>query len=146
MIFRDLFRAAMICGILLLPIPAVVGQARIGSIQGVIKDPTGALLPDAKVTVTQPVTGYQQTTQTDAQGSFKLVNVPFNTYKIRVEAPGFQPTEESVDLHTNIPLTLELSLSVEETTAAVTITTGGAAMLIIDSLRHRADVPRDAGR
>jgi outer membrane receptor protein involved in Fe transport len=117
-----------------------LGQARIGSIQGVIKDPTGALVPNAKVVVTQPVTGYQQTTQTDAQGFFKLVNVPFNTYKVRVEASGFQPAEESVDLHTTIPLNVDLSLSVEETTAAVTITTGGEAMLETDRTSSDTDI------
>jgi outer membrane receptor protein involved in Fe transport len=117
-----------------------LGQARIGSIQGVIKDPTGALVPNAKVVVTQPVTGYQQTTQTDAQGFFKLVNVPFNTYKVRVEASGFQPAEESVDLHTTIPLNVDLSLSVEETTAAVTITTGGEGMLETDRTSSDTDI------
>src|SRR5215208_7679571 len=122
MIFKDLFRTVMVVGILLLLTPAVFAQGRIGGIQGVVKDPTGALVPNARVTVTQPVTGYNQTTQTDAQGSFKLVNVPFNTYKVRVEAAGFQPAEESIDLHTTIPLDLDLSVSLEEATAAVTIT------------------------
>ncbi len=140
MILRNLFRTAMVCGILFLLTPAVFAQARIGSIQGAVKDPTGALVPNAKVTVTQPVTGYRQETQTDAQGSFKLVNVPFNTYKVRVEAPGFQPTEESIDLHTTIPLNIDLSLSLEETTAAVTITTNGAAMLETDRTSSDTDI------
>ncbi|HET6854683.1 MAG TPA: TonB-dependent receptor [Pyrinomonadaceae bacterium] len=138
MIFR--FRTAIACGVLLLLTPAVFSQGRIGSIQGVVKDPTGALVPNAKVVVTQPVTGYNQTTQTDAQGSFKLVNVPFNTYKVRVEATGFQPAEESVDLHTTIPLNVDLSLSVEETTAAVTVTTGGAAILETDRTSSDTDI------
>src|SRR5262249_36049276 len=124
-----LFKAAIIGGLLLIIGPTAFAQARIGSVQGVVKDPTGALVPNAKITVTQPVTGYRQTTQTDAQGSFKLVNLPFNTYKVRAEAPGFQPDEESIDLESNIPLNVELSLSLEQTTAAVTITTGSEAML-----------------
>jgi outer membrane receptor protein involved in Fe transport len=140
MIFRDLFRIAVACGILLLLAPAVFSQARIGSIQGVVKDPTGALVPDAKVVVTQPVTGYNQTTQTDAQGSFKLVNVPFNTYKVHVEATGFQPTEQSVDLESTIPLNLDLSLSLEEATAAVTVTTGAGAMLETDRTSSDTDI------
>src|SRR5215204_4126016 len=140
MIFRDLFRTVMVGGILLLLTPAVFAQGRTGGIQGVVKDPTGALVPNARVTVTQPVTGYNQTTQTDAQGSFKLVNVPFNTYKVRVEATGFQPTEESIDLHTTIPLDLDLSVSLEEATAAVTITTSGAAMLETDRTSSDTDI------
>ena len=122
MILRKLFTTVVVGGVVLLLGPTAFGQARIGSVQGVVKDPTGALVPNAQITVTQPVTGYRQTTQTDAQGSFKLVNIPFNTYKVRAEAAGFQPAEESIDLETTVPLNLTLSLSVGEATAAVTVT------------------------
>ena len=138
--FRLSFKAAMICGALLLFGPTLFGQARIGSIQGVVKDPTGALVPNANITVTQPVTGYKQTTQTDAQGSFKLVNLPFNVYKVRAEASGFSPAEESIDLETTIPMNLELSLTLEEATANVTVTTGGAAMLEPDRTSSDTDI------
>src|SRR6185295_2946083 len=116
MLFRIPFKAAIICGAFILLGPTAFSQARIGSIQGVVKDPGGALVPNATITVTQPVTGYRQTTQTDAQGSFKLVNLPFNTYKVRAEAGGFQPAEQSVDLESTIPLNIELSLTLEQTT------------------------------
>src|SRR5215212_585457 len=139
MIFRNSFRTVIICGVLLPLGLTAFAQSRIGTIQGTVKDPTGALVPNAQVTVTQPVTGYHQTTQTDAQGSFKLVNVPFNTYKVRAEATGFQAAEESIDLETTIPLNLELSVSLEQTTAAVTITTSGAAMLEPDRTSSDTD-------
>ena len=102
MLFRNLFQTAIICGALILLGPTAFAQARIGSIQGTVKDPTDALVPNATIIVTQPVTGYRQTTQTDAQGSFKLVNLPFNTYKVRAEANGFQPAEQSIDLESTI--------------------------------------------
>jgi outer membrane receptor protein involved in Fe transport len=140
MLSRTSFRAAVLCGVLLIFGPAVFAQGRIGSVQGVVKDPTGALVPDAKITITQPVTGYRQTTQTDAQGSFKLVNLPFNTYKVRAEATGFQAAEESIDLETTIPFNLELSLTLEQTTAAVTITTNDAAMLEADRTSSDTDI------
>ena len=91
MLFKIPFRAAIICGALILLGPTAFAQARIGSIQGTVKDPGGALVPNATITVTQPVTGYRQTAQTDAQGSFKLVNLAFNTYKVRAESAGFHP-------------------------------------------------------
>src|SRR5678815_4297987 len=140
MLFRISFRAALICGALILLGPTAFSQARIGSVQGIVKDPGGALVPNATITVTQPVTGYRQTTQTDAQGSFKLVNLPFNTYKVRAEATGFQPDEESIDLESTIPLNVELSLSLEQTTAAVTITTDNAAMLEPDRTSSDTDI------
>ena len=140
MLFRFSFKAALIGSVLLLFGPTLFGRARIGSVQGVVKDPTGALVPNASITITQPVTGYRQTTQTDAQGTFRLVNIPFNTYKVRAEASGFQAAEQSIDLETTIPLNVELTLSVEETTANVTITTGGAAMLEPDRTSSDTDI------
>src|ERR1041384_4500343 len=128
MLFKNRLRAALIGGVLLLFGPTVFAQARIGTVQGVVKDPGGALVPNAQITITQPVTGYRQTTPTDAQGSFKLVNLPFNTYKVRAEATGFQPADASIDLESTIPMNLELSLSLEQTTAAVTVTTETGAM------------------
>lgn len=139
MLFKNLFRTVLVGGILLLG-PTAFGQARVGSLQGVVKDPTGALVPNATVTVTQPVTRYRQTTQTDAQGTFKLVNIPFNTYKIRAEANGFQAAEQSVDLETTIPFNVELSLSLEQTAATVTVTTGEEAMLQPDRTSSDTDI------
>src|SRR5215475_4510023 len=140
MLFRIPFAAAIICGALILLGPTVFAQARIGTIQGTVKDPGGALVPNAQITVTQPLTGYRQTTQTDAQGSFKLVNLPFNTYKVRAEATGFQPAEESIDIESTVPLNLELSLTLEQTTAAVTITTETGAMIEPDRTSSDTDI------
>lgn len=96
-------------------------QTRIGTIQGTVKDPNGALVSGASVTVTQTVTGYQQTTQTNAQGSFKLVNIPFNSYAIRVTAEGFQATEQHVDLESAVPSNLEIRLAVGAATETVIV-------------------------
>lgn len=119
---------------------SIFAQARIGSVQGTIKDPTGALIPNAKVTITQSVTRYNQTTVTDQQGVFKLVNVPFNTYRIHVEAPGFQTGEQSIDLESNIPLTVDFALSLAETTAAVTVSTDSMGMLEADRTSSDTDI------
>src|SRR5262249_13381234 len=132
MIFGNLLKAMGVAGILLSACSLMSGQARIGTLQGVVRDPTGALVPNAKVTVTQPVTGYRQTVQTDAQGSFKLVNLPFNTYKVRAEAAGFEPAEQSVDLETTIPVNVDLALSLEQASVSVTVSTDAAAMLETD--------------
>ncbi len=140
MLFKDFLKMSACGCFLLLSATAIFSQTRIGSIQGVVKDPTGALVPDAKVTVTQPVTGYKQTTQTDAQGSFKLVSLPFNTYKVRVEATGFQPAEKSIDLETTTPTNLELSLSLEQATASVSVSTDTGAMLETDRTSSDTDL------
>ena len=119
---------------------ALFAQARIGTVQGTVKDPTGALVPNAKVTITQPVTGYTQTTQTDQQGAFKLVNIPFNTYKVRAEAADFQPAEQSIDLESTIPANVDLSIALAGATAAVTVTTDNSAVLESDRTSSDTDI------
>src|SRR5918911_1062224 len=114
----------------------VQAQGRIGTIQGTVKDPNGAVVPNAKVTIKQSVTGYTQTAQADEQGTFKLVNIPFNTYTVRAEASGFQAAEQSVDLESNIPLNVDLALAVAGTAASVTVTTDNAE---IESDRTSSD-------
>src|SRR5215211_292436 len=101
-------------------------QGRIGTIQGTVKDPNGAVVPNAKITITQSVTAYNQTAQTDDDGVFKLVNIPFNTYTVRAEAAGFQAVEQPIDLESNIPLNVDLALSVAGTAASVTVSTSSA--------------------
>lgn len=101
------------------------GQTRVGTVQGTVKDPTGALIRDAKVTITQPVIGYTQTTQTDQLGMFQLVNIPFNNYAVRIVAPGFQVVEQTADLHSIVPLNLDITLAVASAAETVTVTAEG---------------------
>ncbi|MDQ3820121.1 MAG: carboxypeptidase regulatory-like domain-containing protein, partial [Acidobacteriota bacterium] len=141
MIRKGIFSTALpIFTALLLTCAAAHAQARIGTIQGTIKDQNGAVVPNAKVTIKQSVTGYTQTAQTDTDGTFKLVNVPFNTYTIRAEAAGFQAAEQSVDLESNIPLGVDLTLNVAGTAASVTVTTSNSVDVESDRTSSDTDI------
>src|SRR3712207_4495311 len=97
-------------------------QNRIGTIEGTVRDPNGAVLAGATVTLRQSVTGYEQSAQSNTDGAFRLVNVPFNNYTVRVEAPGFQAVEQAIDLHSNVPYSLDLKLNVGQQAAVVNVT------------------------
>jgi outer membrane receptor protein involved in Fe transport len=137
MLSRKIFSTAIFfLAAALFTFSSVSAQTRIGTVQGTVKDPNGALVSGATVTITQSVTGYKQTAQTDEQGAFKLVNVPFNTYTVRAEAKGFQGVEQPVDLESNVPASIDLTLAVAGTTETVTVTTGTAE---IESDRTSSD-------
>lgn len=144
MITRAISQAALVLLLVLLAAlllcAAVGAQTRVGTVQGTVKDPGGALVPGATVTITQPVTGYHQTVQADAQGLYKLVNVPFNTYKVRAEAPGFQPAEQSIDLESAVPANADLTLALAGTTANVTVTAGSDAVVETDRTSSDTDI------
>ena len=119
---RTIFQAALFIATSLLLCLPIAAQTRIGTIQGTVKDPNGAVVAGAKVTITQPVTGYHQSAQTDAEGTFKLMNVPFNTYTLGVEGDGFQPSEKAVDLESALPLSVDVSLAVTGVADEVNVT------------------------
>ncbi|HWT00538.1 MAG TPA: TonB-dependent receptor [Pyrinomonadaceae bacterium] len=120
MFLRKVFFTAAVI-LTLLDFTSASAQTRIGTVQGSVKDPNGALVAGATVTITQPNTGYRQTARTDEQGTFKLVNVPFSDYNVTAEAPGFQAAEQHVDIESALPLNLDFVLSVGGTAQTVTV-------------------------
>jgi outer membrane receptor protein involved in Fe transport len=139
MTFKNSFRLSLLLLISVLA-HSIYSQARIGTVQGTVKDPTGALVRGAKVTITQPLSRYSQTAQTDEQGIFKLVNIPFNTYTVQAEAPGFETAEQAIDLESTIPMNVDLSLALTGATANVTVTTDNSAMLEQDRTSSDTDL------
>jgi outer membrane receptor protein involved in Fe transport len=62
-----------------------------GTISGVVKDPSGAVVPGATVTITSIQTGAVRNTLTSAVGNYTVPNLPVGTYNVKVEAAGFAP-------------------------------------------------------
>ena len=60
-----------------------------GTIEGVVNDPSGAVVPGAKIEIHNLVTGYSQSATTDPKGAFRLTNIPLNPYHMRVTVAGF---------------------------------------------------------
>src|SRR5882762_6591768 len=63
-----------------------------GSISGTVADPSGAVVPGAKVTATSNATNTPTTATTSGEGLFALRSLPPGTYKISIEAPNFRTT------------------------------------------------------
>lgn len=63
------------------------------SIQGTVTDPSGAAVPNAKVTVTNQATGVSAQTTTSASGGYTVGQLPPGNYTVTVEASGFQKSE-----------------------------------------------------
>jgi hypothetical protein len=59
-------------------------------ISGRVSDPTGGLVPNATVTATHIDTGLVRTTRSGADGIYALPNLPVGSYKLEVQASGFE--------------------------------------------------------
>ncbi|MBV8830052.1 MAG: carboxypeptidase regulatory-like domain-containing protein [Acidobacteriaceae bacterium] len=117
--------ASLLCGALLL------AQDFRASITGQITDPSGAGVAGAKVTVENLQTNEQSVQTTSGDGNYTVSYLVPGSYKITVEAPGFQTTVRPlVELHTNDKLTANLTLQVGKTQTTVEVT---AAPPILDN-------------
>lgn len=67
----------------------VAAQETTASIVGTITDASGAVVPNAKVTVTNPSTGFTRDTVSGSQGDYKVSSLAPGTYNMKVEARGF---------------------------------------------------------
>ncbi|MBV8843605.1 MAG: carboxypeptidase regulatory-like domain-containing protein [Bryobacterales bacterium] len=76
---------------LLLCVSFAAAQSTFGSFVGSVRDPSGAVIADCIVTVTNTGTGVKRSVVTDKEGSYSIVNLEPGMYEIVLEAPGFQP-------------------------------------------------------
>lgn len=82
----------MIAGCLFaLPVllPSAHAQMVTGAITGEITDPSGAVIPGAKVTAHAVSTGVDTSTKTNSAGQYRIDFLPIGSYTVSVQAPGF---------------------------------------------------------
>jgi len=129
-------RLLLVLAVLVLLTPAVYGQAMDSNLVGTVTDASGAAVPGANITALNRATGVKSTTVTNANGEYRLNNLPVGHYDITAAAKGFTSAataDVALDLnHTaSINITLQVgsvSTSVEVTAAAALIDTSTAQL------------------
>ena len=69
-----------------------MGQVTSGTIFGTVKDPSGAYVSNARVTVHSDTVGAERTVTTNDRGDFVVPNMPPSTYTLTIDAQGFKKT------------------------------------------------------
>jgi hypothetical protein len=77
-------------------IPAAAQSLTSGDIAGTVTDPSGAVIPNATLTLKSNDTGATQTRTTNAQGAYRFSLLAPGTYTVSVTASGFQATQKQV--------------------------------------------------
>src|ERR1700746_2515941 len=111
-----------------------------GTINGVVKDPSGAVITGAVVSIHNPVSGYDRKTNTDSAGSFTFSNIPLNPYHLSVQAAGFGAYAQDVDVRSSVPVPVNIALTVAGSSSTVTVE-GGGDLIENDSTFH-TDIDR----
>ena len=93
-----------------------------GSISGTIKDPSGAAIAKASITLVNAGNGVQHAANADGQGAYTFPVLPVGNYVLEVNHPGFKPYRRTgIVLDTNSTLLLDVVLQVGEHTDAITV-------------------------
>jgi hypothetical protein len=111
------------------------------SITGMVTDPSGAVVTNAKVEVRNPVSGFSRTVVTDAAGKFVVSNVPFNPYHLSVSGQGFAPYSQDLDVRSTVPVNLSITLKVAGSAESVTVEANGGDLIENTSTFH-TDIDR----
>src|SRR5260370_34815332 len=116
--------------------PANAQLGNSGSIDGVVKDPSGGVVVGATVEISFPVTGYQRQTTTGSDGSFDFTNVPFNPYHLVVTAAGFNSYTQDVDVRSVVPTSLQISLKLGTEIQSVKVEVNGGDLVEDETRFH----------
>src|SRR5271163_4988332 len=99
--------------------PCAFAQVDEGSITGLVQDPTGAVIPNAKVTLLNTDQGLSQTTNTEGSGVYTFSPVRIGNYTVSATAPGFSVTTQE---HVNVAVSQNVRVNIELKTGAATET------------------------
>jgi hypothetical protein len=108
----------------------VAAQQFYGTITGTVTDPSGAVLPNATIKVTNVDTGVTTTLKTNGAGVYVASSLIVGTYRVEVAVAGFKRTvAEKIILEVGATPKVDLALAVGQSTESVTVTESNAPIL-----------------
>lgn len=110
-----------------------------GTVQGTVLDPSGAVVPNAAVELSNPVTNFKVSTDTDVNGHFILRQIPFNQYHLSVTASGFSPVAQDVEVRSTVPASVALTMPIASAQTSITVE-GGSQDLVETTPTSHTDI------
>ncbi len=116
------------------------GQIATTSLRGTIKDPSGALVPGATVTLTDSANGKSFSAAANSAGLYAFPQISPSKYTIKVTAPGFGDQTKTAELLVDQPATIDFQMSVQASTVTVDVSASAQTLNTTDaSLGNSAD-------
>ena len=113
----------MLCGSL------AMAQLTQGTLSGVVRDETGAVIPGVDISISNVATGVSRSTISDDEGRFTAPNLASGEYQVRAELAGFRTTVlEGIGVTVGQRAVVDLVLQIGEVTDSITVS-GAAALL-----------------
>jgi len=119
---RGAWRCACLAFALLTVLHTARAQSTFGTVLGTVRDPSGSLVPGAKVDLLNTGTNASHSVLTNTKGAYEFVNVEIGNYGLGVEAPGFQRTAYGafdVAARATVRIDVDLKVALQATSVSV---------------------------
>jgi Carboxypeptidase regulatory-like domain len=128
--FRTSFKALVLFLLAALSVSLAFGQAGTGELTGLVTDPTGAVVANASVTLTNDATGEKRATTTTAAGIYRFIALPVvGTYTLETTPKGFKMTKVA-NIVVSVGTVTSHDFQLEIGTGAETVTVEAGAQQI----------------
>ena len=121
-------RVASVLMLLVLALAAtsVVFAQATGSISGTVTDASGAVVPNASVTITNKATGIARAVNANTDGLYSAPSLPPGEYEVKAEMQGFRTTVRAATVLAGSPTTVDMALQLGATREVVTVEAASA--------------------
>ena len=126
MLQKSLLVASVIC---LLAVPPVSAQDPSGAIEGAVTDPSGAVVPAARVTVRNAGTGLARETVSGPDGFYRVLALPVGAYVLGVESAKFAKFEQQ-PIQVNVNQTVRVDVKLATASVSESVTVSGHVQLV----------------
>ena len=99
------------------------------TIVGTVTDPTGAVVPGAKITITDQGNGFVRSNTSNSTGNYSAPELPLGHYQVRVEAQGFKTLEQK-DIILDVGVTIRVNAALEVGTVGQSVTVEADALQV----------------
>ncbi len=111
----------------------VYAQTASTSLRGVVKDPSGALVPGAKITLLEKASGKTMSAIANSAGLYTFAQIPPAAYTITVSANGFGDQSKTAELLVNQPATIDFTLTVQASQVTVDVSASAQTLNTADA-------------
>ncbi len=122
--YRKFFPAVLIAIMLVACVasPGLYAQSTTASLLGVVRDPSGSVIPGAGVTATNTQTSFARSMQTDGEGNYLFTNLPIGPYQLKVTMSGFESfSQTGITLVVNQNARVDVGLVLGSTSQTVQV-------------------------
>jgi hypothetical protein len=109
---KFILTTVVISTLILFSAAVAAGQTYRGTVRGTVYDPNHAVVPGAKIVLTEVATGITRTASSGNEGEYDISSLRPGTYEVAVESPNFLKYRERIELHVNQDQRVDVTLEV----------------------------------